>query len=138
MQIQRIDTFVEALPQSRRARRPSRRARQERFCRLIDQFEQDEIGAAVDSLIAMLDERDGDPDVEDDDPAGGDIVDEPHDCDGDEQDHMSSEDCFVPHGFGASGPGCPIADPDQDDSDTELNGDEFDYSDEPYGGPLYR
>lgn len=42
-----------------------------------------EIGDAIESLIAFMDELSGDPDMEEDDPAGGDIVDEPHDAEED-------------------------------------------------------
>lgn len=38
-----------------------------------------ELGDQIDALIAFMDDLGGDPDLEDDDPAGGNIVDEPHD-----------------------------------------------------------
>lgn len=75
-----------------------------------------EIGIAVDALIAKLDALGGDPDLEDDDPAGGNITDEPHDTDGDEDDHNGSEDDCIDHAL--AGPGCPIADP----GGTDVNG----------------
>lgn len=42
-----------------------------------------ELGAAIDALIERMDAAAGDPDLEDDDPAGGDIVDVPHDAEAD-------------------------------------------------------
>jgi hypothetical protein len=70
-----------------------------------------EIGMAVDALIAKLDALSGDSDLEEDDPSGGDITDEPHDCDGDEEDGNASEDDFMIHAYVGNDPGCPIADP---------------------------
>lgn len=60
-----------------------------------------EIGDAVEGLIAFLDEMDGDPDLEDDDPAGQ--------CD---EDGINSAYHLVRYTVGASGPGCPISDND--------------------------
>lgn len=37
------------------------------------------LAAAIETLIDVLDVIDGDPDLEDDDPAGGNVTDEPHD-----------------------------------------------------------
>lgn len=119
----------------RPGKRSSRQDRAKRFTRLVDQFERDEIEAAVDALIVMLDERDGDPDVE----ANGDerdiawpngaqnafhtgvneddehderdlprIITEDDELAGDETDGNYAEDDFAVHA--ADGPGCPIAD----------------------------
>lgn len=38
------------------------------------------VAAAIEELIAALDLLDGDPDLEDDDPGGGDVLNEPHDA----------------------------------------------------------
>jgi hypothetical protein len=46
------------------------------------------IEAALERLIAALDALDPDPDLEEDDPAGGDVVDEPHD----EEDDAGAKD----------------------------------------------
>ena len=74
-------------------------ARQRAFATLMDDFERDNVEAAVDGLIAMLDARDGDPDVE---------------VNGDEDD-------FIEHP--GSGPGCTIADPDKGgEEDGDRNG----------------
>lgn len=72
----------------------------------------------IERLLAWIDEKDGDPDLE---------------LDGDELDGNGSEDDFMTH-TGDGRPGCPIADPDKGadddgegvDDDTELNGDEKD------------
>lgn len=73
-----------------------------------------EIGDTIDSLIAFMDDLDGDPDLEGDD----------------------TEDSFALSGLALSashGAGCPIADPgsgyyedDEDDDPVEANGDEHD------------
>lgn len=81
------------------------------FMRMVDAFNRDEIETAVEVLIAQLDAREGDPDLENIDEDGGNITDEPHDCDGDEEDHNSSEDDFIVHAFADYGPGCPLSDP---------------------------
>lgn len=81
------------------------------FLRMAGALQPDDIAIAVEALIAQLDARAGDPDIEDDDPAGGDITDEPHDDDGDEEDGNASEDDFMFHGSDGGMPGCPIADP---------------------------
>ena len=47
-----------------------RRAREARFAKLIDEIDRAQIGATIDLLIERLDSRDGDPDLEDDDPSG--------------------------------------------------------------------
>lgn len=127
----------------REARRAEalRRSRQARFAKLIDQCERDEIEAAVEGLIALLDLRDGDTDLEP----------EPVEANGDEGDYsagvtlnpqpglpttflrqeyrdaaiaLADEDaeeggdeqdhCNAEDDFvqhRADGPGCPIADP---------------------------
>jgi hypothetical protein len=107
--------------------------RQGRYERLVSVFERDEIADAVDALLAYLDAKQGDTDLEETgiedsfmlhaspflpggagcpvaDEGGGNVTDEPHDGDGDDQDGNGSEDDFMYHGWqGAAG--CPIADP---------------------------
>jgi len=90
---------------------PDGSARLAKFLRMAGALQPDDIAIAVDALIAQLDARAGDPDIEDDDPAGGDITDEPHDDDGDEEDGNASEDDFMVHGSDGGMPGCPISDP---------------------------
>lgn len=109
------------------------------FARMIEAFERDEIERAVDSLIDMLDRRDGDADLEpngDQEGPGGFAAFAPHEPDqrraeyrdaeialateddeasGDELDGNGSEDDFMHH-YG-SGPGCPIADIDKGDDE---------------------
>ena len=67
------------------------------FMRMVDAFERDEVESAVDRLIALLDERDGDPDLED----GGDA------------DTNNAEDELLTGGVEAnvSGAGCSLSDP---------------------------
>lgn len=102
-----------------------------KFLRMAGAMQPDDIAIAVDALIAQLDARAGDPDLEDD-TEDRDIVDEPHDTDGDEEDHNGSEDDFVVHAF--TGPGCPIADP----GGTDINGgcDQREEDDEDDGAAL--
>ncbi len=45
------------------------------------------IAERIEADIALLDALDGDCDLEDDDPAGGDVCDEPHDPEEDGDDH---------------------------------------------------
>lgn len=52
------------------------------------------LASAVETLIAILDVLDGDPDIE---------------LNGDELDHNEGEDEFINHR--CSGPGCPVSDP---------------------------
>lgn len=59
-----------------------------------------EIADAIEVLIDVLDALSGDPDCEDDDPAGQ--------CDEDGINTGSSKFCL--HGTHFDGPGCPIAD----------------------------
>ena len=66
-----------------------------------------EIGDAIDALIALMDDLDGDPDLEEDDPAGGDIVDEPHDAEED----MGADDVGELDEAEAALGIAPIADP---------------------------
>ncbi len=47
--------------------------------RKLPAWARQDIEDAIDRLIAVLDSADPDPDIEEDDPAGGDVVDEPHD-----------------------------------------------------------
>jgi len=89
---------------------PDGSARLATFLRMAGALQPDHIAIAVDALIAQLDARAGDPDLEDD-TEDRDIVDEPHDCDGDEEDGNASEDDFMIHGSDGAMPGCPIADP---------------------------
>ena len=73
---------------------PEPGTRQDRF--LIQGYvDRDEIAAAAQALIDLLDTIDGDPDSE---------------LNGDEADHSHSEECFVAFNNYASGPGCPISD----------------------------
>jgi hypothetical protein len=67
---------------------------------LIDLSSREDIEAAVEALLARLDEIDGDPDVE---------------RNGDELDGDISEDEFMYHGH--DGPGCPVSDPGGDTLD---------------------
>ena len=50
-----------------------------RFHRLLSTLSADEVEDAIEALIARLDQMTPDEDMEDDDPAGGNILDEPHD-----------------------------------------------------------
>lgn len=77
---------------------PPRRLR--RFMRMVDRLQREEIELAVESLIAQLDLRDGDPDLEE----------------------TNIEDGFVVVPFAERGPGCAISDPG------EPIGDELDAS----------
>lgn len=92
-------TPISSPGQSRREKaraEAKRRARQARFIKLIDQFEADEIETAVEGLIAELDRRDGDTDLEEN----------------------GLEDDFLPHA--ADGPGCPVSDPGGGDANSEV------------------
>jgi len=76
-----------------------------RLMRVVGHFERDQIEQAVDSLIALLDAADGDPDVE---------------PNGDELDGTYAEDDFVTHSTTDIGAGCPISDAgESDDEDHE-------------------
>ncbi|WP_299309849.1 hypothetical protein [uncultured Croceicoccus sp.] len=57
--------------------------------------DREEIAAAVEALVEMLDTIDGDPDLEDDDPAG-----------------QYDEDYYTGPTKRGYGPGCPISEPD--------------------------
>lgn len=114
---------------------PSTRA--ERFRRLVALFERDEIEDAVDALIAYLDARDGDTDLEspgaednfeipagqlrDTDDRPGCPISDPDEWVGDEQDGNGTEDepCAWFDGMG-NGAGCPIADPGGDQQDADA------------------
>lgn len=101
-----------------------RRARQARFAKLIDQFEADEIEAAVEGLIVMLDRREGDPDLEE----GGDL-----ELSGDEHGDPSWTEWHQRGGLGkrrgTETIGSPVAREDEEDDDPrEANGDEEDTS----------
>ena len=66
--------------------------------RMLDRFNRDELGNAIEVLVELLDAWDGDPDVE---------------LNGDETDHDRAEDCFtIGKNDHANGPGCHISDPD--------------------------
>ncbi|MCP3732021.1 hypothetical protein M9978_16470 [Sphingomonas sp. MG17] len=79
------------------------------FARMIDAFERDQIELAVELLIARLDAEDGDCDLEDDDPAGGNVED---------QGEPGSWPELGPDGrsFGMS----PIGDDDREPEDVSL------------------
>lgn len=85
--------------------------------RALAGFNRDQLGSAVEVLIALMDAADGDPDAEIEDPAGETVpvIDDPElpaeEDDGDpDLEETGLEDGFVAHA--ANGPGCPIADPD--------------------------
>ena len=61
-----------------------------------------ELASLTERLIDRLDEIDGDPDHEDDDPSGQ--------CD--EDDRNTGSGVLVMHGHSYFGPGCPISDDD--------------------------
>lgn len=63
----------------------------------------DSLAMAIETLIAVLDAIDGDPDVE---------------LNGDEFDGQNSEDEFMDHSHWHGAPGCPISDPDSAVDDT--------------------
>jgi hypothetical protein len=69
---------------------------------LLNRHSPHEIAEAVEVLVDVLDLMGGDPDVE---------------ANGDELDGNRSEDDFMRHEPG--GPGCPIADPPEDEGDRE-------------------
>ncbi len=56
------------------------------FLGLLPLFDAEDLGNVAELTIERLDRLAGDPDIEEDDPAGGDIVDQPHDAE---------EDCCV-------------------------------------------
>lgn len=64
--------------------------------RMLDRFNRDELGNAIEVLVELLDIWDGDPDVE---------------ANGDELDGSGGEDDFVDHGRWQGAAGCPISDP---------------------------
>jgi len=68
----------------------------------ITMLTRSELEALTERLIDHLDEIDGDPDLEEDDPPGQ--------CDEDEINTGSPS--FAMHGQHDKGPGCPISDPD--------------------------
>lgn len=72
--------------------------RLDRFMRMVEAFERDEVEQAVDRLIDLLDEKDGDPDRE---------------YNGDEHDTSDTEDELLSaYAYaGVHGPGCPLSDP---------------------------
>lgn len=63
--------------------------------------DREEIAAAVEALVELLDTIDGDTDLEDDDPAGQRDEDGINTCGAD----------YWTHGMIHEGPGCPISDP---------------------------
>lgn len=69
----------------------------------IPKLSRRDLEALTERLIDRLDEIDGDPDLEEDDPAGQ--------CDEDEIN--TGHGNFVMHGSSYFGPGCPISDPDE-------------------------
>lgn len=68
---------------------------------LLDRFNRDELGHAIEVLIALLDVWDGDPDLEEDDPSGQ----------RDEDGINTGGSTYWTHGMSHEGPGCPISDP---------------------------
>lgn len=123
------------------------------FARIVAAFERDEIEAAVDGLISLLDARDGDPDLEEagDAELGGDEMDasfpewrdgainrairatlqhEDAEADGDEEDGNLSEDDFMWHTSGDHGPGCPFADPGEGNLPEHATGGVHTYEDD--------
>ena len=79
---------------------------------LLDRFNRDDLGAAIEVLVELLDVWDGDPDVE---------------PNGDETDHDRAEDCFsIGPKDHANGPGCNIGDPDCAVDDTGCDDDDMD------------
>lgn len=72
---------------------------------MILAYDRRDIEAAIEEMIARLDARDGDPDIE---------------ANGDELDGTGGEDDFCHHNH--AGPGCPISDPGSGyDEDTEAS-----------------
>lgn len=96
---------------------PEPGTRQHRF--LVQGYvDREQIAAAAAALVDLLDDIDGDPDVE---------------LNGDEADGTGSEDDFIDHlaPYSMRGPGCPIADPDTcvDDEGEYIDEREMDYAD---------
>lgn len=88
-------------------------------------LDKEQLGQAIEVMIAMLDATDGDPDVEADDRGGETIAivadDEAPPEDGEEDPDLEQtrdEDDWFDHG--ANGPGCPLADPDSGIEDDPL------------------
>lgn len=85
--------------------------RAESACATLDRafslpLEREAIEAAVEHLIDLLDQMDGDPDQE---------------PNGDELDGINSEDDWWDHAAWSGEPGCPISDPGEDLGDHERD-----------------
>lgn len=105
-----------------------------KVARALAGFDRDQLGTAIEVMIAMLDAADGDPDAEIEDGAGETIpvIDDPEvppsedDSDPDLEE-AGLEDSFVTHP--ANGPGCPISDvgggavDDEGEPDDDARGD---------------
>lgn len=96
-------------------------------------LDRDQLGQAIEVMIAMLDAADGDPDAEADDRGGETVAivedpDAPPPDEGDDPDleQTFDEDDWCAHA--ANGPGCPVSDPGGagEHEDDELSGDEED------------
>lgn len=68
----------------------------------VPKLSRHDLEALTERLIERLDEIDGDPELEEDDPTGQ--------CD---EDGVNTAYSFVPYTVGGHGPGCPISDPDE-------------------------
>lgn len=78
--------------------------------RILARFQRPQIEAFITIAIDLLDTIDGDSEVE---------------ANGDETDHMGSEDDYNPASHRFDGPGCPLSDPGEDnDSDFCTAGDD--------------
>ncbi len=82
----------------------------------LARFDRERLADLITAAIDILDQTDGDPDLE---------------PNGDELDGNPAEDDFWPHSVAMSGPGCPIADPDLAADDGPCDGDGGDREDVP-------
>ena len=87
--------------------------------RMLDRFNRDELGNAIEVLVELLDAWDGDADVE---------------LNGDELDGTAAEDDYGHNGDWRGGAGCVISDPDAaaddvgcDDNEMDLDEGYFDH-----------
>jgi hypothetical protein len=104
-----------------------------KVARALAGFDRDQLGTAIEVMIAMLDAADGDTDAEVEDRAGETIaimadpdIPPPEDEGDPDLEETGAEDSFVTH-YG-SGPGCPISDPVEhvgDEHDTNNAEDEL-------------
>lgn len=74
----------------------------------IPKLSRHELASVTERLIERLDELDGDPDLEEDDPSGQ--------CDEDGMNTLEVQAQYSINGPSYSAPGCPISDPDDDSS----------------------